>query len=65
VVDICLGEAEVDIILGVALGVSQGVMCDERAYFWIGGLEAVPNRFSTVQMVETCVAILMGIKKNK
>ena len=63
-VDIRLGEAEVDIILGVASGVRRGVMCDERAYFWIGGLVAVPNRFSTVQMVETYVATLMGVKMN-
>lgn len=45
VVDIRLGEAEVDIILGVASGVRRGVMCDERAYFWIRGLVAVPNWF--------------------
>lgn len=44
VVDIPLGEAEVDIILGVASGVRQGVMCDDRAYFWSGGLVAVPSR---------------------
>jgi hypothetical protein len=29
VIDIRLGEVEVDIILGVASGVSRGVMCDE------------------------------------
>lgn len=59
-VDIRLGEAEVDIILGVASGVRRGVMCDERAYFWIGGLVTVPNRFSTEHTVETYVAILMA-----
>lgn len=53
-----------DIILGVASGVRRGVMCDERVYFWIGGLAMVPNRFSTVQMVETYVVTLMGIKMN-
>jgi hypothetical protein len=53
VVDIRLGEAEVDIILGVASGVRRGVMCVVREYFWIGGLAAVPDRFSTAQTVET------------
>lgn len=44
VVDILLGEAEVDIIFGVASGVRRGVMCDERAYFCIGGFDTVPKR---------------------
>jgi hypothetical protein len=43
VVDILLGEAEVDIIFGVASGVRRGVMCDERAYFCIGGFDTVPS----------------------
>ena len=60
VVDIRLGEVEVDNILGVASGVRRGVMCDERAYFWIGGLVAVPNRFSRMQMIETYVASIIS-----
>lgn len=64
VVDIRLGEAEVDIILGVASGVRRGVMCDEMAYFWIGGLVAVPNRCSTMQNGWKFVAILLSIKMN-
>ena len=41
VVDIPLGEAEVDIIFGVASGVRRWLMCGERAYFWTGVLAAV------------------------
>jgi hypothetical protein len=43
VVDIPLGEAVVDIKFGVASGVRRWLMCGERAYFWTGGLAAVPN----------------------
>jgi hypothetical protein len=43
VVDIPLGEAVVDIKFGVASGVRRWFMCEERTYFWTGGLAAVPK----------------------
>lgn len=39
-IDIPLGEAEVDIIFGVASGVRRWLMCEDRAYFWTGGFGA-------------------------